>query len=178
MGSTRRLIPSGRISQPGGGTLEVGGNRERTDGVRKFRDRGSLEENASYSRNSTQFGALDATSGQPLYVSSRPSRVDDAAASRRAISHRFPRVFGGRLTGLPRAPVIPFERVTHRHWESFSSLRASCLRFIARTKALSSTLESPTTGGTQGHRAVISFLREGEVGPHQRGQRSIPRCAD
>ena len=72
----------------------------RTDGVRKFRDRESLEENASYSRNTTQFGALDAASVQPLYVSSRSSRVDDAAAPRRAISRRFSRVFSGSLTCL------------------------------------------------------------------------------
>jgi hypothetical protein len=91
----------------------VGGNRERTDGVRKFRDRGSLEQNASYSRNTTQFGALDATSGQPLHVSSRSSRVDDAAAPRRAISHRFSRVFGGRLTCL-RDRTLTRRRISDR----------------------------------------------------------------
>ena len=47
---------------------------------------------------STQLSlALDATSGQPLHVSSRSGRVDDAAAARRAITDRLPRVFGGGL---------------------------------------------------------------------------------
>src|SRR5262245_13667165 len=98
VGSPRPPIPSGRISQPVGGTLEVGGGRERTDRVRKFRDRRSLVQNASYSRNTSEFGVPDATYGQPLHVSSWPSRVDDAAASRRATSHGFPSVFGGSLT--------------------------------------------------------------------------------
>src|SRR5436309_11047203 len=87
VGSTRRSLPSGRISQPVDGTLEVGRSRERTDGVREFADGGNLEENVSNSLRTTQFDALDATSGQPLHVSSRPSRVDDAAAPRRAPSH-------------------------------------------------------------------------------------------
>src|SRR5262249_53332498 len=100
VGSTRRPIPSGNVSRPGRGTPEVGGGRERADEVRKFHHRGILEEDAPYPCNRTQFGALDATSGQPLYVSSRPSGVDDAAASSRAISHRFPPVFGRSLTRL------------------------------------------------------------------------------
>jgi len=78
-----------------GGTAEVGGSRERADGVRKFRDRGSVGKNAPFSHNTTQFGGPDATSGQPLHVSSRSSRRDDAAARCQTSAHRFPRISVG-----------------------------------------------------------------------------------
>ena len=65
------------------------GNRERTNRVRKFPDLGSADEALSDSREATQFGATDATPGEPLHVSPRSSCADDAAAGNQADGYRF-----------------------------------------------------------------------------------------
>ena len=74
----------------------MGGGREGTGRVRESGDKRILRQNASFSHNTDQIGAPDATSGKPFHLPSRSSRTDDAAASRRASGDGLPCVSGGR----------------------------------------------------------------------------------
>ena len=68
--------------------------KEQTEFVNSVTEE-ALVKNAPFSHNTTQFGVSDATSGQPLHVSSRSSRRDDAAARCQTSAHRFPRISVG-----------------------------------------------------------------------------------
>ena len=62
--------------------LKVGRSRGRTNRVRESYDNRILGNKAAFSQNTSQIGALDATSGEPFHLPSRSNCTDDAAAQR------------------------------------------------------------------------------------------------